>query len=207
MQIFEPMEFSIGRQALESGASALNSELSKVNYKQIRKYFDISSSYVLEKLALIVFPFGQEDSMLYRPDLYIPVMSLVTLVLFKGLLLGLSNRFHPEVLGMSFSRTVFIHIGQSLLYKGAAYFLDAPLDFSDMVCFSGYKFVCVLLIKLVGMLYFGKVMALYFYVSYFFFLSRTLKKSFIRGSSPRLHLYLLFAIVIVDLFTIFFFSK
>lgn len=199
------MELSIGKQVLESGASRLNWELS-VGYKQIRKYFDISSSYVLEKLLLIVFPFRHRDDSLYRPDLYIPIMSLVTLVLLKGLLLGLSNRFHPEVLGMSFSRTVFMHLGQSLLYKGAAYFFDAGLDFTDMVCFTGYKFVCVLLIKLMGLVYFGRVLSLYLYVSYFFFLSRSLKSSFIVGNSPRPHLYLLFTIVAVDLLTIFLFS-
>lgn len=200
------MEFTIGKQALESSASVLNSEFSKVSYKQVRKYFDISSSYVLEKLLLIVFPFRHRDGLLYRPDLYIPVMSLVTLVLLKGFLLGLSNKFHPEILGVSFSRTVFIHIGQCLLYKGAAYFFDAALDFKDILCFTGYKFVCVLLIKLVGLLYLGKLLSVYFYASYFFFLSRSLKNSFIVGSSPRPHLYLLFAIVAADLFTVFCFS-
>ena len=49
------MEFAFSQQALQSGANILNSKLEQVDYQHIRKYFDISNSYLLEKIALILF--------------------------------------------------------------------------------------------------------------------------------------------------------
>lgn len=192
------MEFPIAKQAFQTGASALNSELSKVDYKIIRKYFNISNSYVLQKLSLIIVPFYYKETGLYSPDLYIPTMSLITLILFKGFLLGLSNKFHPEILGLSFTRTIFIHFAVSLLYKGASYFVDVSVDFLDILCMTGYKFFIALLSKLFGLIFIGKILSMYFFVAYFFFLSRSLKNSIIRVDSPKTHMYLLFGIVITD---------
>jgi hypothetical protein len=55
------MEFALSQQALQSGANILNSKLDQVNYQQIRKYFDISNSYVIEKIGLILFPFFKNE--------------------------------------------------------------------------------------------------------------------------------------------------
>ncbi|ELA41985.1 uncharacterized protein VICG_01002 [Vittaforma corneae ATCC 50505] len=196
------MEFALGKQALQSGASALNSELSKVNCGAFRKYFDVTDSNILSKLLLVIVPFYyKEDSLsssLYKPEMYIPSMSIITLVLFKGFLLGLSNKFHPEILGMTFTRTIIIHLAVCLLYKVVCYFFDVSIDIKDLFCFVGYKFLIILFIKLFRLVMFGKLLSLYFLVAHFFFLSRSLKGSIISTNSPKTHLYLLFAIVGMD---------
>lgn len=196
------MEFAIGKQALQSGASALNSELSKVSCGAFRKYFDATDSTILSKLLLIVAPFCyKEDSLsspLYKPEMYIPSMSIITLVLFKGFLLGLSNMFHPEVLGITFTRTVIIHFAVCLLYKAICYFFDAPIDVKDLFCFVGYKFLIILLIKCFKLVMLGWLLSVYLLAAYFFFLSRSLKGSIISPNAPKTHLYLLFAIVGMD---------
>lgn len=204
------MEFSIGEQALRSGASALNSELSRVNYGPFRRYFDVTDSYILQKLLLITVPFYfKEDptsNSLYRPDMYIPAMSIITHMLVKGFLLGLINRFHPEVLGVVFTRSILIHIAVCLLYKTASYFSNASVDIKDLLCFAGYKFLVVILVKICKLIPFGSVISLYFFVAYFFFLSRSLKGSITSSNSPKAHLYLLFGIASLDVVILFLMS-
>ena len=206
------MEFALSQQALQSGASLLNEKLDKVNYNRLKKYFDISNSYLLEKICLLVFPFNKNEISfglsIYRPDLYIPIMSFISLVLLKGAVLGFSNKFHPEALIMSFSRTLLIHIGLNLIYRLASYFFDAPADLLDLICFTGYKFFIIIIARVLKHIMFGRFLSLYFFVAYFFFLSRSLKKSFIMevSQSSKKNIYLLFGIVIFDIAVALFFS-
>jgi len=197
------MEFAIGKQAIQSGASAINSELSKVNYNAIRKYFDVSDSYVRSKLLLIVVPFyykeGEHTNSLYRPEMYIPSMSIITLVLLRGFLLGIAGKFHPEVLGMILTRIIVIHTLVCLLYKVVCYLFDVGISIKDLFCYVGYKFLVILLVRMTKMVILGRVLSLYFYVAYFFFLSRCLKGSILTHDSPKTHIYLLFTIVTVDI--------
>lgn len=205
------MEFSIGKQAFKSGAEALNSELAKVDYGAIRKYFDVTDRYIMQKLLLILVPFYyNEDSVgsqLYRADLYIPAMSLITLVLHKGMLLGLANQFKPEILGITLTRMLLIHFGISLFYKGITHFMDATVNFKDILSYTGYKFFVILIIKAVKEYFIGKILFFYLIVAYFFFLSRCLKGSLLSSNSPRGHLYLLFGIVGIDLVITFLLSR
>lgn len=206
------MEYALSQQALQSGANLLNEKLEKVNYNRIRKYFDIYNSYVIEKIGLLIFPFYRNEisfgPSIYRPDMYIPAMSFITIVLLKGIILGLANKFHPEILIMSFSRTLLIHIGLNLIYKLAAYFFDVPTDLLDLICFTGYKFFIITIVKLFNFIIFGKFLSLYFFVAYFFFLSRSFKSSFVgeNSHSSNKNIYLLFGIVSFDIIVSLFFS-
>lgn len=201
------MEFALGKMAMEANTNLLKNKISEESISKIRKYFDVSSSYVLDKLLLIVFPFNYSNisfgESLYRPDLYIPMMSLITVILLKAFFLGLTNQFHPEKLGLLLSRFILAQIGLSCLYKTLMYFSDISLDFTDLFCFSGYKFSVIILIKLVRTIYFGQFFSLYFYFSYFFFFSRSLKVAFINVSSHNSRLYVLFTVVGIDLLAIF----
>jgi len=82
--------------------------LSFLSIDALKDYFDVSNSYVLQKLKLILFPFtlkteewrrkqvGMEfspDDLVPRndtqaPDLYLPLMSFVTFILLTGFLIG-----------------------------------------------------------------------------------------------------------------------
>ena len=91
----------------------------------VRPYFHIDNSYILKKLTLIFVPFvqkgdwkstGDEDYMQskmeyesyrtnmdrvdpYGVDLYLPIMSLTTLILVIGFYYGAIGMFDPELLG------------------------------------------------------------------------------------------------------------
>jgi hypothetical protein len=203
------MDFA-SQQVLQTGASALNTKLSEVNCSSFRKYFEVSDSRVFAKSLLALVPFYyKDDSMdnsLYNPEMYTPAMAIITLVLFKGFILGISNRFHPEFIGFFFTRTIFFHFIICLLYKTACYFLDVQISIKDLLCVVGYKFLIILFIKIFQLIFLGNLLSLYFYVAYFFFLSRSLKNQIISQNSPKTHLYLLFSIVGVDLFFLFLMS-
>lgn len=192
------MDFA-SKQVLQTGASALNTELSKVNCNALRKYFNVTDSYIFSKILLVIAPFFYDENSLYKPEMYIPSMSIITLVLFNGFLLGISNKFHPEILGLSFTRMTFVHIAVSCIYKAICYFFDVQINFLDLISFVGYKFLIILFVKIFKLLIFGRFLSLYFYVAYFFFLSRSLKGLIIHQNSPKTHLYLLFSIVGIDL--------
>ncbi|OAJ36084.1 hypothetical protein BDEG_20296 [Batrachochytrium dendrobatidis JEL423] len=144
-----------------------------VNVTQLRYYFNVSNSYVLNKVRLLLFPYrhkswsrlvrrsehsGQAEGFappredLNAPDLYLPVMSYVTYVLLVGLSIGVasdgsvvSKKFTPEVLGSSATGAFFIVFCEVLLLKLAFYFLSVVNDasFLDLISYCGYKFIFV----------------------------------------------------------------
>ncbi|KAJ1931602.1 Transport protein yif1, partial [Linderina pennispora] len=134
-----------------------------VSLAQLKHYFDVTNIYVLAKLRLLAFPWlhknwhraaerdaaGQvvgfksprDDT--NSPDLYIPVMSLVTYVITIGLIIGRTGAFSPEVLGYTASSALGIIVFEVLLVKMFCYLLNvgSELQLLDILAFSGYKFV------------------------------------------------------------------
>ncbi|KAJ2796546.1 Protein transport protein yif1 [Coemansia helicoidea] len=139
-----------------------------VSMSQLKHHFDVSNMYVLSKLRMVAFPWLQrswhrqaerdqtgqvvgyktprEDS--NSPDLYIPVMGLVSYVIAVGLVMGRMGVFHPEDLGFTASSALGIVIFEVLLVKMFCYLLNvgAELQFPDIVAYSGYKFVPTIVI-------------------------------------------------------------
>lgn len=60
---------------------------------EVRKYFDVTHSLVAQKIKNVVFPFrrNQEVEELRKPELYLPLVSLMTFILFSALSEGLAN--------------------------------------------------------------------------------------------------------------------
>ncbi|KAJ2827203.1 Transport protein yif1 [Coemansia erecta] len=134
-----------------------------VSMRQLKHYFDVSNMYVLAKLRALVFPWLQrswhrqaerdqagqvsgfkaprEDAS--APDLYIPVMALVTYVIAVGLVTGRLGVFRPEDLGLTASTALGIIVFEVLLVKTFCYLLSvgAELQLLDIIAYSGYKFV------------------------------------------------------------------
>lgn len=80
----------------------------------------------------------------------LPVMSFVTYVLLISVILGLSNKFRPEILGLTASRALIIIGVELLLIKLACYLLNVQgnhYGILDLTSYAGYKFVpaCVTL--------------------------------------------------------------
>lgn len=80
---------------------------------------------------------------LNSPDMYIPVMALVTYILLYGMIAGLRGAFEPELLGYTATWSLFIVIIEILLLKLGTYLLSIASDSQllDLIAYSGYKFV------------------------------------------------------------------
>lgn len=144
----------------------------------LKHYFNVSNTYVLTKLALVLFPWrhkpwsrqqahvttsaagpnGQVGQQQYTstflpprddinsPDMYIPVMALVTYILLSTVLAGLRGSFHPELLGSITTTALAIVFFEIVLLKVAMYLLSISNDSQllDLVAYSGYKFVGII---------------------------------------------------------------
>ncbi|KAJ2644022.1 Transport protein yif1 [Coemansia sp. RSA 1694] len=179
-----------------------------VSMRQLKHYFDVSNIYVLSKLRVLVFPWMQKSWHRYAerdqtgqvvgykspredansPDLYIPVMGLVSYVITIGLIIGRLGVFHPEDLGYTASSALGVIVFEVLLIKMFCYLLNvgSELQFLDIVAFSGYKFVTTIIVVLLKHLapwwaawsafaYFGFALA--------FFMIRSLRHALIPESS------------------------
>jgi hypothetical protein len=78
--------------------------------------------------------------------MYIPVMALVTYILLSTLLAGLRGQFQPELLGYTASKAGVVVIVEILLLKLGCYFLSISNESQllDLVAYSGYKFVGII---------------------------------------------------------------
>ncbi|KAI1261568.1 YIF1-domain-containing protein [Xylariaceae sp. FL1019] len=137
-----------------------------INFGALKHYFNVTNGYVVNKLFLVLFPWrhkpwsrkhgvgpnGQEGWYLpprddiNSPDMYIPVMALVTYILLSTLLAGLRGQFQPELLGYTASKAGAVVVLEILLLKLGCYFLSISNESQllDLVAYSGYKFVGII---------------------------------------------------------------
>lgn len=149
-----------------------------VSIPALKHYFNVSNSYVLNKLLLVLFPWrhkpwsrqqarltaatpgpnGQISQQQYSsmflpprddlnsPDMYIPVMALVTYILLTSMLAGFRGNFHPELLGSTTTTAIAVILFEILVLKMAMYILtiNNESQLLDLVAYSGYKFVGII---------------------------------------------------------------
>lgn len=177
----------------------------------LKTYFNVSNSYVLRKLLIILFPFGHKAWQraalrdpsgrpngfqpprldINSPDLYIPTMATVTYILLVGVLLGLRKAFHPHQLGVTASAALIFIVCELVLVKLGAYLLSLGNDvyIIDMLAIIGYNFVPLIVTMLAGLC--AGRMAKWLAFSYCgvamgFFMLRSLRYSFLPDSSSPL---------------------
>ncbi|KAF9443438.1 protein transporter yif1 [Macrolepiota fuliginosa MF-IS2] len=166
----------------------------------LKYHFNVSNSYVMHKLRLILFPWthkpwarkvkrtdnGQSEWQTPRedinsPDLYIPVMSIVTYILLTAINKGLEKNFNPKILGESASRALAVVLLDFIFVKLGCYFLNiqGSSQVVDLIAYGGYKFVGVIMTITAGFLNFsGPLWSLVFIYSFLanaFFLLRSLR--------------------------------
>jgi hypothetical protein len=118
--------------------------------------------------------------------MYIPTMALVTYILLSTLLAGLRGAFHPELLGYTATIAISVTILEILIIRTGTFLLaiSSSSQLLDLVAYSGYKFVHVivslLLSHLASWLGFGSawvswLIFLYCYNANSFFLLRSLR--------------------------------
>lgn len=80
------------------------------------------------------------------PDMYIPIMALITYILLSTVLAGLRGKFQPELLGSITTSAVGVVILEILILKVAMWVLSISNDSQllDLVAYSGYKYVGVI---------------------------------------------------------------
>ena len=84
--------------------------------------------------------------------MYIPVMAFVTYILLSTLLAGLRGAFHPEVMGLTATAAFAVVAVEIMGLKFGTYVLSISNDSQllDLVAYSGYKFVGVIVTLVVA---------------------------------------------------------
>jgi protein transport protein YIF1 len=169
------MSYQLGKNAVMAGQDYVEQNFNRwVNVGNLKHYFNVSNSYVVSKLLLVIFPWrhkpwsrqqrlshsGGPQEVMYlppredinSPDMYIPLMALVTYILLSTLLAGLRQAFHPELFGMT-ATTAFVVVALEIMILRLAMYLLSISNESqllDLVAYSGYKFVGVIVTLLVA---------------------------------------------------------
>ncbi len=198
-------EHAIGS-TLETGATFVNTQLNRVKYSKIRKYFDVDDNYVFEKLKLIYYPFGYDlrkasvKGSIYNPDLYIPLMSILTLGIINSFYFSSYSKFSPDGIFVFFTRVIFFKLFLGLIYKFIGYLFGLDMSFFDLFAICGYKYFTIIPIRIVSKNFFLKaILSIYTVITFFIFISRTLKNLLIEGNLFKKNIYVLFCIVLSEL--------
>ncbi|KAI9733386.1 MAG: hypothetical protein M1834_003470 [Cirrosporium novae-zelandiae] len=202
------MGFQVGRSALAAGQEYMDKNVGKfLSVAKLKYYFNVSNSYVISKVTLVLFPWrhkpwsrlqssvsSNSNAIFYlpprddlnAPDLYIPVMALVSYCLLQGLLAGIHGTFHPELFGTAAGWALMV-----ILLEYAALWLGMFIltinnesTWLDLISYSGYKFVgCIVTIVIGEILsggngtssWIGWIVFIYCFLANAFFLLRSLK--------------------------------
>ncbi|KAL1304838.1 hypothetical protein AAFC00_003764 [Neodothiora populina] len=162
------MGLQVGKTAFDAGQQYMEQNFNRyVNVGRLKHYFNVSNSYVVNKLCLVLFPWRhrpwsrQQQPMssngqgpyflppredINSPDMYIPVMAFVTYVLLSTLLAGIRGAFRPELLGLTATNAFLTVVIEIMLLKLGTYLLNISNESQllDLVAYSGYKFVGII---------------------------------------------------------------
>ncbi|TEB27883.1 hypothetical protein FA13DRAFT_841075 [Coprinellus micaceus] len=209
----------LGQSAVAAGQDYVQKNFATLLPQQtLKHHFNVSNSYVLSKMRLLLFPWmhkpwarrtkrvdvqggganhewctPRED--VNSPDLYIPVMAIVTYILLTGLHAGVNSAkgFKPQILGESASRATLVVLFDFLFVKLGCYILNIPTlapssstssfapssQLVDIFAYTGYKFVGVIatlsagFLGLKGVLWWG--VFIYCFLGNAFFMLRSLR--------------------------------
>lgn len=189
------MAMQYGNELADQGKNLVNQKLEKyISMSRLKYYFAVDTSYVMKKLKIIFFPFthkewsvqfNQDEPVAPRydvnsPDLYIPMMALVTYILVAGIVLGTQNRFTPEQLGIQASSVLAWECLVLIIISLSMYIMDIMSDLKtfDLIAFSGYKYIGMIsaLVAFLALKKIGYYVVLaYTSATIVFFLMRTLR--------------------------------
>lgn len=218
------MGFQVGQKAVMASQEYMEQSINRyVSIPALKHYFNVSTSYVLRKILLVLFPWRHKPwsreqrpsstvqdpgapntaysyyflpprDDLNSPDMYIPVMAFVTYILLSTLLAGLRGAFHPEVMGLTATAAFAVVAVEILGLKFGTYILSISNDSQllDLVAYSGYKFVGVIVTLVVAEIlnggngtggWVGWTVFTYTFLANAFFLLRSLKYVLLPDSS------------------------
>jgi hypothetical protein len=85
------------------------------------------------------------------PDLYLPVMSLVTYSLLAALCYGTAGKFNPEVIADVTSKCFLTQILEVALIRFGFYTMQVSVAVLDLICYTGYKYLGLTINMLFGL--------------------------------------------------------
>lgn len=166
-------------------------------------YFQVTTAYVLRKLQIVLLPFFNKNNWqripdtqsqgggpasflppkddVNSPDLYIPLMGLVTYILIWNIQKGLQGSFNPENLYYKLSSTLaFVALDLVILKLGLYLLVNTNSPTStlvELICYVGYKFVPLTLVLFSPSkpLYVSMLAKVYLFIAFGVFLLRSVK--------------------------------
>ncbi|XP_028320556.1 protein YIF1B [Gouania willdenowi] len=218
------LAMAYGSSLATQGREMMDKNLDRfIPISKLKYYFAVDTLYVGKKLGLLVFPYMhknwevsyQQDTPVAprfdvnAPDLYIPSMGFITYLLVAGLALGTQNRFSPELLGVHASSALVWLVMEVLVVLLSLYLVTVNTDLTtiDLLAFSGYKYVGMIVGVVAGLL-FGRtayyLSLLWCCAAIFVFMIRSLRLKLlseaaaegrlVRGARNQLRMYLTMAI-------------
>lgn len=201
------MAYQLGQTAFTNFIGQQNfsqfQEVSKATSSSLSHYFQVTTAYVLRKLKIILLPFYNKNnwqrlpgsqlqgsgSMFFlppkddvnSPDLYIPIMGLVTYILVWNVQKGLEGSFNPENLYYKLSSTLAFVALDLIILKLGLYLLvntsSPTASFTELICYVGYKFIPLTLVLLFPStpLALSLCIKIYLFIAFGVFLLRSVK--------------------------------
>mmetsp|Transcript_21212 Transcript_21212/g.52194 ORF Transcript_21212/g.52194 Transcript_21212/m.52194 type:complete len:375 (+) Transcript_21212:118-1242(+) len=146
----------------------------------LRTYYAVDNNYVKRKMQKVLFPFLSKhwkrqiisggDSAYQQPgqplqptiyalpysdenapDLYIPVMSLITYSLLAALCYGTAGKFNPEVIADVTTKCFLTQILEVAIIRFGFYTMQVPVAFLDLISYTGYKYLGLTINMLFGL--------------------------------------------------------
>lgn len=199
------LAMAYGSSLASQGREMVDKNLDRfIPISKLKYYFAVDTVYVGKKLGLLVFPYMHQNwEVAYQqdtpvaprfdinaPDLYIPAMGFITYILIAGLAMGTQNRFSPELLGLQASSALVWLIMEVLAVLLSLYLVSVNTELTtiDLLAFSGYKYVGMIVGVVSGLL-FGKMgyylSLLWCCLSIFTFMIRTLRLKLLSESAAE----------------------
>lgn len=174
------MQQAVAQQAFQHGMNEVikrfdvtDAGIPGLNYvmTQLRSYFAVDNHYVKRKMLRVLFPFLKREwrrlqvegnelvnyalphSDENAPDLYLPVMSLVTYCLLSAFLYGTAGQFNPEVIADVITKCFVTQVIEVLVIKGCLYSMQTPIYFLDLFSYTGYKYLGLTISMLCGIVF------------------------------------------------------
>lgn len=205
------------KHALNLGASYINRTVPLGRIESLQKYFKIDNSYLFRKLLLIIYPYKGSLWMHFtdrdipsvsigHPDLYIPLMAIITYILCTACELEIQEKFRPEELGKITTKSVLLALLETAVIKAASFFFESiSLNIPDILSFIGYKYVTVITMKIFAIIlpiFFSKLSTIFLGLSFAIFLGKSLKYFLISSEHEiaikKRKMYFLFSIILLE---------
>ena len=178
----------------------------------LKPYFDVDNKYVLYKFRYLFIPFLKEKQInsseeiqnkynIEYFDLYLPLMSFITYVLVVSFISAIKNPevFNPQTLGKILSKDFSLYIMNAMAIKLLMFiFLKNSLSFMDICSLVGYKFIHMIIFKILSNFIESKTIN---YIIFFilaaqisFFLKKCMDKRLSNESFKNIIIYLTMAL-------------